>query len=276
MNERALLKTDVADVLPSCTHSLGIVRMLTAYFDDSGTHADSRVAVIGGWCGTEAQWSAFDAEWTAKLQEPLPGKPPIRQFHLSHCAAGEGEFAKYAPAERDAVRFDFREIILKHKLTGIAAMISRFDWDDLVTGKVREVMGTAEEACALRCADRAVEWARQRYPEDPYLIIVFDKGRESQSMRKLAQGIANAHRYNPHVGVAFLPVEKYTPLQAADIIATESYWRTLLGLDAESGVLASAHFRHFLATMEAEGVVADREVIEQTVRIRRAELGDGS
>jgi hypothetical protein len=77
--------------------------MLGAFFDDSGTHAGSPVMTIGGVLGTEAQWDVFAAAWEALLKEPLPGKKPLKQFHLSPCRAGRDEFESYSSAESKAV-----------------------------------------------------------------------------------------------------------------------------------------------------------------------------
>ena len=70
-----------------------------AYFDDSGSHTDSEIVTIGGVIGTPQQWNDFDKRWKALLAEPLPGKPKLRMFHLSHCNAREGEFQAYSDAE---------------------------------------------------------------------------------------------------------------------------------------------------------------------------------
>jgi hypothetical protein len=66
--------------------------MLGAFFDDSGTHAGSPAVVIGGLLGTDDQWDAFEKVWTERLAAPLRNRPPLKEFHLAHCRARQGEF----------------------------------------------------------------------------------------------------------------------------------------------------------------------------------------
>ena len=47
-------------ILPSGAKD-GVLVMLKAYFDDSGTDANSRVVVLGGLVGSVVQWEAFES-----------------------------------------------------------------------------------------------------------------------------------------------------------------------------------------------------------------------
>src|SRR6266700_8112837 len=86
----------------------GLVSVLEGYFDDSGTHGDSRVVVWGGFVGTIDQWTALDARWRNKLDKPLPGKPKLKKFGLADCRWGVNEFEVYSLPERDLVQAEFR------------------------------------------------------------------------------------------------------------------------------------------------------------------------
>jgi hypothetical protein len=66
--------------------------ILRAYFDDSGTHTNSEVTVMGGLIGTVEQWERFERHWAAKLERPLEGEPPLKMVHLHACNARTVEF----------------------------------------------------------------------------------------------------------------------------------------------------------------------------------------
>jgi hypothetical protein len=66
--------------------------MLTAYFDDSGTHTTSDLVLWCGLFGSEHQWKLFNELWAQILAEPCPGKPPLQRFHMTECQNSLGEF----------------------------------------------------------------------------------------------------------------------------------------------------------------------------------------
>src|SRR5271166_218338 len=125
--------------------------MLKAYFDDSGTHDDSCFVLLGGLYAYEAKWRAFDADWRAKLADPLPGKPPLRRFHMTECQGRRGEFERYGRADSDALIHDFRDIIIRHQIFGYCCGVARADWDAHVQGAVRAFLGDAERFCVTQC-----------------------------------------------------------------------------------------------------------------------------
>src|SRR3954447_24467954 len=99
--------------------------MLRAYFDDSESHASSEIVTIGGLLGTPQQSDGFDKKWNGLLAEPLPRKPQLQKFHLSHCNAKEGEFEGYSDAECNAVTHDFRQILIDCGLISTASSIDK-------------------------------------------------------------------------------------------------------------------------------------------------------
>src|SRR5690349_14117677 len=70
--------------------------VLSAYFDDSGTHDASTFVVMACVIGSEIQWVPFEHAWKAQLLEPLPGKPTLNKFHMTDCVNRRGEFQNYS------------------------------------------------------------------------------------------------------------------------------------------------------------------------------------
>ena len=125
--------------------------MLIGYFDDSGTHTNSEIVVMAGFVGTREQWQQFKKAWSDKLSEPLPGKPPLKRFHMVNCVQRDREFSDYTEAERDAVIHDFRQIILDAKLIGNVTAVDRVAWDEIMVGPLRMLHGDAEWYCLNSC-----------------------------------------------------------------------------------------------------------------------------
>jgi hypothetical protein len=241
--------------------------MLAAYFDDSGTHDSSRVVVWGGFIATAEKWAAFDVAWRAKLKEPLPGKPNLRKFALSKCQALDGEFKNYTRAESALVQNEFRQIIVDHELLGVAYAIDRLTWDRIVPDTAKGYFGgDAETACFSPCFAAAIERARKYWPEELMLSLHFDKGRRSPKLNAIIDRVEREYRDAPAlINISFNVVEAFTPLQAADIIATENYWHA-------QGVMGGnpqprPHFAHFLERVSADGFLAEEKEIVETLRI---------
>jgi hypothetical protein len=240
---------------------------LKGFFDDSGTHDDSDVVVIGGLIGTVGQWEQFEMGWAAKLAAPLPGKPPLRMFHLSHCAAADGEFKGYSEPERDAVTHDFRKIIIDAKLMSVASAIDRKAWDELVTGPYRQVLGEAVDICAENCVTETIRIA-DSHPDGDKVALVFDRGIWTQRLKEITDEYTLPLGRPRIVSVNFLAVADALGLQGADIVATESYWHALRVLRDGFGAPPRAHLRHYVENMLCEGLILDREAIVSEIARR--------
>jgi Protein of unknown function (DUF3800) len=209
----------------------GCVGMLTAYFDDSGTHRDSEVVLWYGLFGNNFQWDHFDKLWAAKLKQPSPGKPPLRRFHMAECQAADGEFLGWSRTATDFLVHELGEIILKCGLWVDGVVIPRKEWNDLITGDLRIALGDAE-GYSLRIAFvRASRWARLTGGENK-IAFVFDARVEKEAEGKrifqlfehLAKTEANAVK---PISIAFSDSTCIRPLQAADMVAWEMYQHTL-------------------------------------------------
>jgi hypothetical protein len=203
----------------------GWLMMLQAYLDDSGTHTNgSHAVVIGGLIGAEPQWRTFDREWRAALKEPLSGKPPIKKWASADCWARSGEFGGYSIEDKNAAFDRFRAIIAASGVVSIAVAVDRVAWDELVTGGYRTTLTSAEAVCLTGVVDKACKYA-STHPVGDKIAIYYDVGRQAPELERIAGLYKSRISYNPQVvSFSFLKVADATPLQGADMCATESYW----------------------------------------------------
>jgi hypothetical protein len=124
-------------------------------------------------------------------------------------------------------------------------------------------MGEPLSACFVNSIDSAIRIA-EPHTHGNMLTVIFDKGIWSQTL----QDIADTFFFPRLVSVNFAPVADVLPLQGADIVATENYWHATDWLKLGDGALPRPHLRHYLANMLHEGLILDREAIENELRRR--------
>jgi hypothetical protein len=199
--------------------------MLTAYFDDSGTHVGSNIVLVAGVFGTEWQLSSLDRLWQKHVERPLSGaKPRLRRYHATDCFNSTNEFSGWTRTETDYFSHELRTVIIDSGVSAYGIAIQRKDWDEIVTGDLRGFLGDAEGYAITQCYVCTLRWAQQN-TFDPQITFVFDN-RPSEIQRR-AKTIGDAferHSNNPHVvGSQFGGSYEIRPLQAADLFAWEVY-----------------------------------------------------
>jgi len=249
--------------------------MLTAYFDDSGTHDEAEIMVMAGFIGTDEQWSAFDASWKAKLDAPLPDKPPLRRFRMADCEARSGEFSGYSKAEKDAVIHDFREIIIDNKLPGYVIAVERRAWDRLVVGPHAVLYGDCEQHCVRRCVSFALDYVR-KHESERLLTIVIDDSTARRVARQQAVTDPFQEFYYDHpdfpdypkiAAVSFSSSTLTRPLQAADMLAWEDYQQGLAVFRSGSPAPPRPHLKAFADSGFVQAWLLDAPLIQGLVNM---------
>ena len=243
--------------------------LLSAFFDDSGTHASSPVVTLGGLLGTADQWEAFQAAWIALLKSPIPGKPPLKEFHLSHCRAARGEFRDYSLVERDYLTKLFRKIILDLGLVTIAAAVDNVAWTELIVGEIKSELGSPEEYCFVKCVDTVVNTIRSRKPGRE-VVIVFDQG-----TRKRLEGwaqfyLSQKERYPEIIDFGFGKVSDTIALQGADMMALETNQFGREWIKDRDNPVSNPHFADFRSRDLSTGLIVDRGQIKKLIAVVQA------
>jgi hypothetical protein len=156
-----------------------VVLVLEGYFDDSGTHGDTRVVVWGGFLGTVDQWVDLDRRWREKLAKPLPNKARLKKFALADCRWAVEEFESYSYAERDLIQADFRQLIIDVGVIGMAYAVDRHAYTELMSQEAQNFFGDPEMMCFGECFHGAIYTARTKFADHAEMALHFDQGRHS-------------------------------------------------------------------------------------------------
>jgi hypothetical protein len=238
--------------------------MITAYFDDSGTHEQSDIVLVAGIFGTEGRLNGLDANWKKHLDSPLCGrKDPISRFHAYDCYQSLGEFSGWTRTETDYFRHQLRMEIIESGVAAYGIACARKDYDELISGDLRGVLGTPEGHCINQCFVRSLSWA-QANTFDPEMTFVFDN-RPSQ-VKRYAGTVYDAFQrwIDPPpqlTGYAFLNSKDVRPLQAADMVAWELYQNAKDILISGVNVPTPKELLHLRKNMDFPAQIANRESI---------------
>jgi hypothetical protein len=263
--------TDLAQLLFGHAPRERVIVVLAAFFDDSGTHATSPVVAIGGLLGTMEQWNAFGEAWANLLDKPLPGKPPLKQFHLSACQAQKDEFETYNSTERDYAIYLFNRVILDIGLVTLAAAVNRTAWNELITEDIARKLGNPlpEEFCFHKCMESVFAIIRLRKPGQK-VIIAFDQGTRSE-LENYARFYMSKQKEYPEIeAIGFAKVSEVLALQGADMIATQTYQFAQAWMKDRENPAVDPRFREYIHRDLSGGLMFDREHIEEMVARVRA------
>lgn len=253
-------------------HPEGWLAMLKAYFDDSGTHTGgkhgpSKIVLVAGIFGTEGRMDSLDRIWRKHLAQPLCGmKNRINRFHATDCFQSQGEFTGWTRTETDYFRHQLRTVIIESEVAAYGIACARKDWDELITGDMRGVLGDPEGFCINQCFVRSLSWV-QANTFDPKMTFIFDhRPAEVQRYTGTVYDAFSQWTEPPPelVGYAFLNSQAVRPLQAADLIAWELYQHANAIL-VDGALTAHNEVLHLQKNMQFEAQIANRESI---IRLR--------
>jgi len=96
---------------------------------------------------------------------------------------------------------------------------------------------------------------------------MFDQGRRTDTFEQIIELYKGMGETYPELAtITFGKVSEFTPLQAADYLATETYWYSQKWLKLKDRASARAHFLDYMKnSMGGEGHFLDHAMIEQNL-----------
>jgi hypothetical protein len=97
--------------------------ILTAYLDESGTHAESPISVMAGYVGTSAQWERFEADWTALVR-----KVGVQYIHAVELFKRTKQFKGWKAEDVNALAVSLDGVIATHLQVGFSVIVRDNDY----------------------------------------------------------------------------------------------------------------------------------------------------
>lgn len=204
-----------------------MTRRAIVYFDESGTHAQSRVIGMAGYWFDHQQSFRFSRDWGRELK-----KFGLSAAHQTDCALGFGEYKGIPKSKRIEIQKSLILQIKRRTKFSIAVCFSRENYDSIF----RNVGGapSAYTFMLLLCVNKIAEEIEARKFKGA-VDYIFEAGHADQPeankfMNFLAAQTAagvNAFCYHGH---KFKDKSASLPLQAADMLAwqTRHYFERML------------------------------------------------
>ena len=202
--------------------------MFTAYFDDSGTDANSDIALAACYISAKRGWGEFVEAWdTARWEEGFDS------FHMSDFMSpptqGKKPWCDWDKEKKSHVYNRLAKITNENKRIGIALAVPKAVWDR-TPNYIRGHYGQQHYTFAVRvCMNRIVRWRAESLINHP-VSYVFDwemhRTPKREEISKVLDIVARPQNWvvddllglEPD-GYSFEHKEEFKPLQAADILA---------------------------------------------------------
>ena len=189
---------------------------LKLYFDESGTHKSAAGIAIAGYVASTDSWLHFSEDWSVALK-----RFGVSCFHMTDWENRRGEFKGMKERERKRLYNKLVTIIHRYAEGGLAASFHVHDFQ-----KADLLLGSPYIFCSTLAIAAANQWA-ETVSFDDELEFVFEKGAETASYFKRAFEAAQKNKQFAarfRLGsISYADRRRVVPLQAADILAYETY-----------------------------------------------------
>ena len=199
----------------------------TAYFDDSGTHAQASVAVAACFVSTVDRWNTLE-----KLWNELNAEERFGIFHMADFVARTKQFKDWDNAKRDRVIRELIRIIKTNVYVSVMGAVIKADYDSEVTGDARRYLGQTHYSFNVRsCFNFIRQWREKNNCTDPIYYVFAAGSRGNGELNDLFNSAVTPENKTDayfKVGIEkngwrFARKEDVVQLQSADILAWETY-----------------------------------------------------
>jgi hypothetical protein len=195
--------------------------MISAYFDESGTHDGSVAISVAGYSARPEVWISFEKRWLDAL-----GRYGLDHFHMTDFVARKPPFDRLTDPERHELMVSLVACVVDHDLGGVAAVMKRGDFPIAANPALRR---RASDPYFLLMMRVLVHLALYAAHTRDRVMFTFDRRKKFTELGgAMHSAMLSVHPWlNQFVADAlvFGSTREFVPLQAADLLAWEAYRR---------------------------------------------------
>ena len=213
---------EIAAALHRSDDFVKAITMLKAYFDDSGTHGESRITAIGGYVCSGKTWESVEREWLDVLED-YRSRYGVTWYHATDIARWTGEWGRVPlDACRDAP-MRFAKVLGKHSLLPVWAAVKNEDFHKFATREFLVSFPTPFSLCFHQAMQQLYTFAQDNH--NAMRIALFAAhGDYEERVNAAHRDYLRDGEFAEYIGpISFDEPRRVVPLQAADLLANQLY-----------------------------------------------------
>jgi hypothetical protein len=228
--------SEIANFIHPADSKWRTIAVLEAYFDESGIHDGSRVFALGGIVARLEQ-----IKWLADAWGQMLRKHQISEFHSTDLESRRGIYEGISKERQQQIFHNAINVIGTYARTAFAGVVVIDDYENTIPSwaKKTAAFGDKYNFCFQMCLGLVMEWIAHLDPPMPdtdRIAFMFDQRERGQEITSTSYSQIKKFRdADDHMGtLAFDSRKRFLPLQAADLVAYETY-KHLDNLKLKSG-----------------------------------------
>ncbi|MCH7655901.1 MAG: DUF3800 domain-containing protein [Chloroflexi bacterium] len=193
--------------------------LYTVYFDESGTHGESNVAVVAGFISNRTEWEAFSREWHQVLSDS-----GLDYFHMTDFENRRRQFHGWTEDKKRDLLDKLLPIIHEHTFSSIGCIVLKQQFDSILSDVAKQICGDIYGYAALTCYRHLGIVLKDT---DAWMECTMETGAKGAGALQLIVSedskIPKWQDDNRIISLDFQSKHAFMPLQAADILAYELY-----------------------------------------------------
>jgi hypothetical protein len=191
----------------------GFCMVLTTFVDDTDK---GDFYAVGGYVAPIDEWSSFSQNWHAVLKE----RPKLGYYRTTEAVSLDGQFKGWTEPVRDTRIAKLASVIPAHNTWGVAAFLSKKEFDEFYTPNFRPEWNDPYYTCAIYLIESVCMALRMNHNPVTKIDFIFDEqgkvGRNFRAAYEVLVRPMSLHVF-PFLGtVDHKDKKEFLPLQAAD------------------------------------------------------------